>query len=265
MFDVWMELGKDVEKLEKVYINRKVTKSTEQHMGWSYEKFRDVRDKKYGGDVEKTKKALEGVTSIADDLLPDDQDERLYLVKMKQEINKHNGVSDEFGMKCEMAADEPMLNDIMGEHGLLSGSEAVKITGMSDQDQCKFWAQVHKAEGAKVKKITQPKDLPDPNDQGNVETVVDRVKALMPKMLKESAEARTFSVSLTGTGMSDQMVQFMSSHSVWLEKAYGVFNSLIKLGVNEDSNYDLLIANAENRMNDYKQYKSIAQTMKKKC
>ena len=142
MFDVWMELGKDVEKLEKVYINRKVTKSTDQHMGWSYEKFRDVRDKKYGGDVEKTKKALEGVTSIAADLLPDDQDERLYLVKMKHEINKHNGVSDEFGMKCEMAADEHMLNDIMGEHGLLSGSEAVKITGMSDQDQCKFWSQV---------------------------------------------------------------------------------------------------------------------------
>ena len=136
---------------------------------------------------------------------------------------------------------------------------------MSDQDQCKFWSQVHKAEGAKVKQITQPKDVPDPNDQGNVDTVVDRVKALMPNMLKESAEARTFSVSLTGTGMSDQMVQFMSSHSVWLEKAYGVFNSLIKLGVKEDSKYDLLIANAENRMNDYKQYKSIAQTMKKKC
>ena len=105
------------------------SKSTDQHQGWSYEKFRDVRDKKYGGDVEKTKKALEGVTSIADDLLPDDQDERLYPVKMKHEINKHNGVSDEFGMKCEMAADEHMLNDIMGEHGLLSGSEAVKNHG----------------------------------------------------------------------------------------------------------------------------------------
>ena len=87
----------------------------------------------------------------------------------------------------------------------------------------------------------------------------------MPNMLKESAEARTFSVSLTGTGMSDQMVQFMSSHSAWLEKAYGVFNSLIKLGVKEDSKYDLLIANAENRMNDYKTFKSVAQTMKKTC
>ena len=81
MFDVWMELGKDVEKFEKICINRKVTKSTDQHQGWSYEKFRDARDKKYGGDVEKTKKALEGVTPIADDLLPDDHDERLYLVK----------------------------------------------------------------------------------------------------------------------------------------------------------------------------------------
>ena len=54
-------------------------------------------------------------------------------------------------MNCEMAADEPMLNDIMGDHGLLSGSEAVKITGMSDQDQCKFWSQVRNTEGAKVK------------------------------------------------------------------------------------------------------------------
>ena len=68
-----MELGKDVEKLEKIYINRKVTKSTDQLLGWSYEKFRDVRDKKYGGDVEKTKKALEGVTSIADGLLPNNE------------------------------------------------------------------------------------------------------------------------------------------------------------------------------------------------
>ena len=81
MFDVWMELGKDVEKLEKVYINRKVTKSTDQRQGWSCEQFREVRDKKYGGDVEKTKKALEGVPSIAYDLLLDDQDERLYTVK----------------------------------------------------------------------------------------------------------------------------------------------------------------------------------------
>ena len=65
--------------------------------------------------------------------------------------------------------------------------------------------------------------------------------------------------------MSDQMVQFMSSHSVWLEKAYGVFNSLIKHGVQEDSKYGLLIVNADNRMNNYKTFKSAAQTMKKKC
>ena len=96
---------------------------------------------------------------------------------MKHAINEDNGVSDEFGMKCEMAADERMLNDIMGEHGLPSGSEAVKITGMTDQDQCKCWSQVHKAEGAKVKRIKQPKDVPDPNDQGNVDTVVDRAEA----------------------------------------------------------------------------------------
>ena len=125
-FDVWVELGEGVEKLERLHMVRKVTQSTEQCLSWYDEKFRDVRDKQYLGDAEKAKKALEGVTSIADDLLPDDQDERLYLVKMKHEINKHNGVSDEFGMKCEMAADERVFNDIMGEHGLLSGSEAVK-------------------------------------------------------------------------------------------------------------------------------------------
>ena len=49
-------------------------------------------------------------------------------------------------MNCEMAADEPMLNDIMGDHGLLSGSETVKSTGVSDEDQSKFWSQVQKAE-----------------------------------------------------------------------------------------------------------------------
>ena len=49
-------------------------------------------------------------------------------------------------MNCEMAADGPMLNDIMGDHGMLSGSETVKSTGMSDEDQSKFWSQVQKAE-----------------------------------------------------------------------------------------------------------------------
>ena len=65
---------------------------------------------------------------------------------VKHNVNKQNGVSEEFGMNCEMAADEPMLNDIMGDHGLLSGSETVKSTGMSDEDQSKFWSQVQKAE-----------------------------------------------------------------------------------------------------------------------
>ena len=55
-------------------------------------------------------------------------------------------MGEEFGMNCEMAADEPMLNDIMGDHGLLSGSETVKSTGMSDEDQSKFWSQVQKPE-----------------------------------------------------------------------------------------------------------------------
>ena len=72
-FDVWVELGEGVEKLERLHMVRKVTKNTEQCLSWYDEKFRDVRDKQYLGDAEKAKKAFEGVTSIADGLLPNSE------------------------------------------------------------------------------------------------------------------------------------------------------------------------------------------------
>ena len=72
-FDVWVELGEGVEKLERLHMVRKVTKSTEQCLSWYDEKFRGVRGKQYLGDAEKAKKALEGVVSIADGLLPNSE------------------------------------------------------------------------------------------------------------------------------------------------------------------------------------------------
>ena len=74
-----------------------------------------------------------------------------------------------------------MLNDIMGDHGLLSGSETVKSTGMSDEDQSKFWSQVQKAEGAKVKRIKAKDEPTDLDEKAHVETVVEKVKAMIPK------------------------------------------------------------------------------------
>ena len=55
-FDVWVEFGEGLDKLERLQMVRKVTQSTEQCLS-------------YLGDAEKAKKALEGVTSIADGLL----------------------------------------------------------------------------------------------------------------------------------------------------------------------------------------------------
>ena len=59
-FDVWVELGEGLEKLERLQMVRKVTKSTEQCLS-------------YLGDAEKAKNALEGVTSIPDGLLPNNE------------------------------------------------------------------------------------------------------------------------------------------------------------------------------------------------
>ena len=59
-FDVWVELGEGVEKLERLHMVRKVTQITEQCLS-------------YLGDAEKAKKALDGVTSIADGLLPNSE------------------------------------------------------------------------------------------------------------------------------------------------------------------------------------------------
>ena len=88
-----------------------------------------------------------------------------------------------------------MLNDIMGDHGLLSGSETVKSTGMSDEDQSKFWSQVQKAEGAKVKR-TKAKDEPtDLDEKAHVETVVEKGEGHVAKRCSKSLQRLALSVS----------------------------------------------------------------------
>ena len=167
-------------------------------------------------------------------------------------------------MNCEMAADEPMLNDIMGDHGLLSGSETVKSTGMSDEDQSKFWSQVQKAErGQGQTDQGQGRANRSGRKKPMLKPWSKRWRPWYQKMFKESAEARTFRVSLTGTGMSDQMVHFISSHSVWLEKAYGVLNNH-RLRCHRGQRRFYGVSTTGWLRMQSKRFKSIAQTMKKK-
>ena len=117
-------------------------------------KKRDVQKEIYGGNFAKTEKTLEGATWIPDDRLKDDEEERLYLVKHVQEVDKNDMQQDEFAFKGEVACDEGTINALMGEHGVLSGdANTVAIAGLSEADQAKFFMAVETKEGTKVKKV----------------------------------------------------------------------------------------------------------------
>ena len=166
-------------------------------------------------------------------------------------------MSEEFGMNCEMAADEPMLNGIVGDHGLLSGSETVKSTGMSDEDQSKFWSQVQKAEGAKVKRIKAKDEPTDLDEKAHVETVVEKVKAMIPKDVQRVCRGSHFPC-LTyrhGHERSDGALHFLTQRMVgeglWcLEQSSAPVSQRTAQVLWRE--YDRLIANAEQALQKHR-------------
>ena len=75
-------------------------------------------------------------------------------------------------------------------------------------------------EGTKVKKVLPPKPGADDPPPLGQDTAAERIKSLLPKMLEEATKARSYSISLKGNPVAQQMVAFMTSHSEWLEKSY---------------------------------------------
>ena len=265
MFELWKSLGKNIKNVEQVMMKRKLLRSVNHHSGWRFMKKRDVQKDLYGGDLAKTEKALEGATSIPDDRLPDDEEERLYLVKHVQEVDKNDVQQDEFAFKGEVACDEDTFNALMGEHGVLSGdANTVAIAGLSEADQAKFFMAVETNEGAKVKKVLPPKPGADDLPPLGQDTAAEKMKSLLPKMLEEATKARSFSISLKANLMAQQVVAFMTSHSEWLEKTFEASNNLLKSGCDDDDKYQRLLDRAEQRVHMCYEYKSIAQGTKKK-
>ena len=132
-----------------------------------------------------------------------------------------------------------------------------KNTGMSDEDQSKFWSQVQKAEGAKVKRIKAKDEPTDLDEKAHVETVVEKVKAMIPKDVQRVCRGSHFPCLTYRRGheRSDGALRFLTQRMVgeglWcLEQSSAPVSQRTAQVLWRE--YDRLIANAEQALQKHR-------------
>ena len=87
----------------------------------------------------------------------------------------------------------------------------------------------------------------------------------MPSVIAESSEARTFQVTLQGFSISSELVQQLAKHATVMENFYKVLQKLTLAGVNDESQYKLVMEGIQKRQTWFVRRKAVATALIEAC
>ena len=115
-FEIWMGCLKNIPKTMKLAHRKMMKRETKNKSVFEFKKFRDILPM-YGGDVKKTQSVVAKLHFIPDENLPDDKEERLYIIRSNVSFEKIDSTLENFEAKGEGQIDEKMADALLGEGG----------------------------------------------------------------------------------------------------------------------------------------------------
>ena len=206
MTSAWLSNGRDLKKVQLV-IQRIQTRKMETSQGLIEVKKRDLCKDRFGGNEEKCEAACKKLKAAGkwryDQLAPKDLEEIYYLVPRAGKIDFNQATEDSIKATASMDLEGEAAEDLFKEGGLLTKDALPSLGGYSAADFENFATDLEDSKGGKCAKEKKEKDKKEKDkkekDKKPVkDDIIAEVQDMMSAILKESGDARNWSVKLSG-------------------------------------------------------------------
>ena len=151
IFQRWMGCLRDVQTTIQLTTRKMISRETKSKTLFEFKKKRDILGM-YGGNVAKVEMFISKLHWIPDENLPDDEEERLYIVRTMQGFSKTEATLETLEAEGRGDIDAQIGAALMGEGGALGDHMSVGIQGMDAKTQLEFTQAMAKAEGFKSRR-----------------------------------------------------------------------------------------------------------------
>jgi len=239
IFDAWRNSKGDWNKVQHL-VERKAGKKTEVKGKRMLVKVRDLVAK---GMPESTaielrnKRKAENLTVVDDDF-PDRLDELQFWHTVEVSASNINYTDENNRAEAKTELDADMMDDLLGENGLLANDMRVAIPGLADTNaQHAFGDAIANLTGVNMKNVKSEEEKAKEKEekdrkkkeeeerkrkekQEKVLTIPEIVQSALDGVKKELAEARVLELQLNAHQVCDKQAKFMTDHVANLTNLY---------------------------------------------
>ena len=276
MFKLWMTKGeKDVAKLAQVLVQRSQEDRNTAKKGLTQMKEKQIKEMYTGEKATRVmNQAKAAGLCCPDSYFPDDRSEDWYWVKVAGQITSEQIASESTTLQCSRTVDADEVEEMVEDGGLLSmnvfaessGGDVLQhidnstpsviaaVGGDAPQPEKTPEEKAAEREAAKKRKEEEQASM----------TKAQQAKQLLEKIMKESNEARKYSIALAHFEFSAGLTAQMASHSARLDVFYEELQLLTLDEAATDAKYLAVFGRIAGAMEWYKVRQPVAEAMYKR-
>jgi hypothetical protein len=185
---------------------------------------------------------------------PDDEDEAWVWVRQGDQYQKTDGVEESLKASNERELNQDETQDLLGEGGILQAGGMAGLQSGGAETQKAFDIMMATSVNSELGKASAERKKHLNNtvtEQKPPDTPLQKAINYQGNILRESNEARNFTMRLKGTQCSAELLSYMEKHTTFLDKSFAVLQKFCGNGVNSEAVYAPLYTKIEERRQGY--------------